>query len=150
MFGVWWLVVVGRWLVGCWLVVVVAVPRRTSELWESTKCRAYHAKHTGKAAETQRRQGDARAYTPPPTKHQVLRLPRKSHRQSGGDPAMPGRRQGVHPTPYKAQLRLPRKSHRQSGGDPATPGLRADYSGWLIASKLTQRLSTFGAGGFSL
>ena len=129
---------------------------------QSTECRACHAKLTGKAAETKGRQGvhpipcrapsaapatqklpaeqrrprDARAYIRPLAEHQVLRLPRKSYRQSGGDQGTPGRtsdplqrtkcrachakptskaaeskgRQGVHPTPCRAPvLRLPRK-----------------------------------------
>ena len=118
-------------------------PGRTSNPLQSTKCRACHAKATGRAAETKGRQGvhptpcrapsaapatqkppetkgrqgvhrtpcrapsaapatqqppaerrrprDARAYIRPLAEHQVPRLPRKSHRQSGGDQGTPGR-----------------------------------------------------------
>ena len=49
-------------------------------------------------------------------------LPRKSHRQSGGDQETLEGRQGVQPTPWQCtKCRLPRKSHRQSGGDQGTP-----------------------------
>ena len=129
-------------------------PARTSDPLQSTKCCACHAKATGRAAETKGRQGvhptpcrapsaapatqkpaaehwrprDAGAYIRPLAEHQVLRLPRKSHRQSSGDQGTPGRtsdplqstkccachakatgraaetkgRQGVHPTPCGA------------------------------------------------
>ena len=46
-----------------------ATPGHTPHPLQSTKCCACHANHTGRAAETQQCQGDARAYTPPPTKH---------------------------------------------------------------------------------
>ena len=121
-------------------------PGRTPDPLQSTKCRACHAKATGK----RRRPRDARAYIRPLAEHQVPHLPRKSQRQSGG-------RQGVHPTPCRAPIaapatqkppaerrrprdarayiqplaehqvpRLPRKSHRQSGGDQGTPGRTSD------------------------
>ena len=120
---------------------------------------ACHAKPTGKAAETKGRQGvhptpckaasaapatqklpaerrrprDARGYIRPLAEQQVLRLPCKTYRQSGGDQGTPGRtsdplqstkcrachakatgraaetkgRQGVHPTPCRAASAAP-------------------------------------------
>ena len=70
--------------------------------------------------------------------HQVPRLPRKIHRQSGGDqgtctfdpfavhqvPRLPRkshRQSGGHPFAVQQVPRLPRKSHRESGGDQRTP-----------------------------
>ena len=106
-------------------------PGRTSDPW-STKCRTCHAKATARAALTKGRQGvhptlgapsaapamqkppaerrrprDARAYIRPLA---VPRLPRKSHRQSGGDQGTPGyiRPLAEHQVPH-----LPRKSHRR-------------------------------------
>ena len=101
-------------------------PGRTSDPLQSTKCRTCHAKASGRAA-------DARAYIRPLAEHQLPRLPRKSHRQSGGDQGTPGRtsnplqstkcrachakatgraaetkgRQGVHPTPCRAPSAAP-------------------------------------------
>ena len=95
-----------------------------------------HANATGRAAETKGRQGlhptpcraasaapatqqppaerrrprDARAYVRPLAEQQVPRLPRNSHRQSGGDQGTPGRTSDS----------LPRKSYRQGGGDQGT------------------------------
>ena len=74
--------------------------------WECTKRHACHAK----AAETKGHRRDARAYIRPlgsapsaalATQKPVPRLPRKSHRQSGGDQGTPEGRQGVHPTPWQ-------------------------------------------------
>ena len=147
-------------------------PGRTSDPLQSTKWRTCHAKATGRAAETKGRQGvhptpcsapsptpatqkppaerrrprDARPYTRPLAVHQVPRLPRKSHRQSGGDQGTPGRtsdpllstkshtchakakrrrprdtRAYIRPLAVHQVPRLPRKSHRQSGGDQGTP-----------------------------
>ena len=115
-------------------------PGRTFDPLQSTKCRASHAKATAE----RRRPRDARAYIRPLAEHQEPRLPRKSHRQSGGDQGMPGRtsdplqstkcrtchakatgraaetkgRQSVHPTPCRAPTC--RTCHRRatSSGDP--------------------------------
>ena len=91
-------------------------PGRTSDSLQCSKCRACHAKATGRAAKTKGRQGvhltpcrepsaapatqnqpaerrrprDARAYIRPLAMHQVPHLPRKTHRQSGGDQGTPG------------------------------------------------------------
>ena len=146
--------------------------RVTSDALQSTKCRACHAKGTGRAAETKGRQGvhptpcralsatpatqkppetkgrqgvhptpcrapnaapatqkppaeqrrprDSRAYIRPLADHQVLRLPRKSHRQRSGDQVRPGRTSyplqstkcrachaKVHPTPCRAPSAAP-------------------------------------------
>ena len=131
-------------------------PGRTSDPLQSIKCRACHAKATGdrqgvhptpcrapsaapatqKPPAERRRPRDARAYIRPLAEHQVPCLPRKSHRQSGGDQGTPGRtsdplqstkcracrpsaapatqkppetkeRQGVHPTPCRAPSAAP-------------------------------------------
>ena len=146
-----------------------ATPGRTSNPLQSTKSRACHANHTGRAAATQRPQGvhptpcrapspapatqkppverrrprdtrvynpcrstksrtchakatterrrprDARAYIRPFAEHQVPRLPRKSHRQSGGDQGTPGRTSN--PLQEHQVPRLLRKSHRQRPRD---------------------------------
>ena len=84
---------------------------------------------TQKPPAERRRPRDARAYIRPLAEHQVPHLPRKSHRQSGGDQGTPGRtsdhcrapsaapatqkppetkgRQGVHPTPCRAPSAAP-------------------------------------------
>ena len=118
-----------------------------------TPCRAPStAPATQKPPAERWRARDARAYIRTLAKHQVPRLPRKSHR-----PETKGR-QGVHPTDpcrapcaapatqkppaerrrprdARAYIRplaehqvphLPRKSHRQSGGDQRTPGRTSD------------------------
>ena len=99
-----------------------------------TPCRAPSAAPaTQKPPAEQRRPRDARAYIRPLAEHQVLRLPRKSQRQSTGDQGTPGRtsdplqstkccachakatgraaetkgRQGVHPTPCRAPSAAP-------------------------------------------
>ena len=118
------------------------------------------AEHSSAAPATQkpladrRRPRDAKAYIRPLAEHQVPHLPRKSHRQTGGDQGTPGPtsdrlqsikrrtchakatgraaetkgRQGVHPTPCAEHQvpHLPRKSHRQTGGDQGTPGRTSD------------------------
>ena len=58
-----------------------------------------------------RRPRDARAYIRPLAAHQVPHLPRKSHRQSGGDQG----RQGVHPTPC-SQSTMYRACHAKATG----------------------------------
>ena len=99
-----------------------------------TPCRAPSAAPaTQKLPAERRRPRDARAYIRPLAEQQVLRLPRKSYRQSGGDQGTPGStsdplqstkccachakptgkaaetkgRQGVHPTPCRAASAAP-------------------------------------------
>ena len=155
-------------------------PGRTSDPLQCTKSHACHAKATGRAAESKGRQGvhptlcsapsptpatqkppaerrrarNARAYIRPLAVHQVGCLPRKSHRQSGGDQGTPGRtsdplqctksharllhkshgqssgprdgRAYIRPLAVHQAPRLPRKNHRQSGGDQGTTGRTSD------------------------
>ena len=70
---------------------------------QRTKSHACHAKATGRAAETKGHRRGTRG-TPgrtsdPLAVHQVPRLPRKSHWQSGGDQRTPEGHRGAHPTP---------------------------------------------------
>ena len=121
-------------------------PGRTSDPLQSTKCCACHAKATGRAAETKGRQGvhptpcgapsaapatqkppaeqrrprDARAYIRPLAEHQVLRLPRKSHRQSSGDQGTPGR------TSDPLQSTKCRACTAKATGDQGTPERTSD------------------------
>ena len=151
-------------------------PGRASDPLQSSKCCACHAKATGRAAETKGRQGvhptpcrapsaapatqnlpakrrrprDARAYIRPLAEQQVLRPPRKSYRQSGGDQGTPSRTSdplqsskccachaksnGDQGTPGRTSDPLQSskccachaKSYRQSGGDQGTPGRTSD------------------------
>ena len=118
----------------------------TSDALQSTKCRACHAKGTGRAAETKGRQGVH------PTPCIAL-----SATPATQKPPETKARQGVHPTPCRAPSaapatqkppaeqrrprdarayirplaehqvpRLPRKSHRQSSGDQGTPWPTSD------------------------
>ena len=95
---------------------------RTSDPLQNTQRRTCHAKATGRAPSPapatqkppaeRRRPRDPRAYIRPLALHQVPRLPRKSHRQSGGDQRTPcrayARPLAVHQVPH-----LPRKSQRR-------------------------------------
>ena len=95
---------------------------RTSDPLQNTQRRTCHAKATGRAPSAapatqkppaeRRRPRDPRAYIRPLALHQVPRLPRKSHRQSGGDQRTPcrayARPLAAHQVPH-----LPRKSQRR-------------------------------------
>ena len=88
-----------------------------------TPCRAPSpTPATQKPPAERRRPRDARAYIRPLAEHQVPRLPRKSHRQSGGDQGTPGRTSD----PLQSTKSHACQSHRQSGGDQGTPGRTSD------------------------
>ena len=114
---------------------------RTSDPLQSSKCCACHAKATSRAAETKGRQGVhptpcrapsaapatqnlpakwRRAYIRPLAEQQVLRLPRKSYRQSGGDQGTPER------TSDPLQSSKCCACHAKSSGDQGTPGRTSD------------------------
>ena len=96
------------------------------------KAHACHAKATGRAAETKERQRDTGGIpgrtSDPFAVHQVPRLPRTSHRQSGGDQGTPEGHRGVHPIPL--QCTKSRTCHAKATGRAAeTKGHRRDTGG---------------------
>ena len=104
---------------------------RTSDPLASSKCRTQHANATGRAAVPRRRQSDARAYIRPLGKQQAPHAARKCYRQSGGAQPTPARRQGVHPTPWRApsaahSTRMLPAERRCPDDASATPGRTSD------------------------
>ena len=127
-------------------------PGRTSDPLYSQKCRACHAKCKQKGPEPTlhqttpgRRQDDARAYIRPLVEPEVPRLPRKmqaerpgAHTAPNDARTTPGRRQGVHQTPWKApstapatqnasrKARSPHCTKRRQDDARTTPGRTSD------------------------
>ena len=85
---------------------------------DTSPCRASE-EHDLRRAE-RRRPKDARAYIRPLAEHQVLRLPRKTYRQSGGDQGTPGR------TSDPLQSSKCCACHAKATGDQGTPGRTSD------------------------
>ena len=94
-------------------------------------CCACHANHTSRAAETQRRQGIH------PTPGRAACLPRKSHQQSGGDPATPGRPPSAAPATGITRAERRRPSDARAYIRPLESAkccaCHANHTGWWLA-----------------